>query len=218
MMKKVIVIGSGGHAKVVIDILQEMKDNEIIGVTSNSPKTNSVFFGYPVLGDDNVLNGYLKHENIYVAMGIGGYQDNHLRENVFHFIKSIGFTFINVIHPSAIISSSVKLGEGVVIFPGVVINTDVEIGNNTIVATGSSIDHETIVDDHVLISAGVTVGAYSTIEKGVLLALGSKVISGLTVGSYSLVAAGAVVVSNIDRNQRVFGIPAKPQKNKFDHK
>ena len=209
-MKKIIVIGSGGHAKVVIDIIREMKDCEIVGITSNSIKVDSLFYGYTVLGEDNILNKYVNDKSILTAMGLGGYRDNNHREEVFNYVKSLGFNFINVIHPSAIISKTVKMGEGNVFFPGVVVNTDVELGNNIIVATGSTIDHETVVNDHVLISAGVTVGAYSVLEKGVLLALGSKVISGITVGSYSLVAAGAVVVNNIGQNQRVFGLPAKP--------
>lgn len=210
MMKKIIVIGSGGHAKVVIDIIHEMNDYEIIGITSKSLKSDTSFCGYPVLGEDNILNSFINDKNIFAAMGLGGYKDNYLRERVFRFVKGIGFNFINVVHPSANISKTVTMGEGNVFFPGVVVNTDVKLGNNIVVATGSTIDHETIVNDHVLISAGVTVGAYSVLEEGALLALGSKIISGVTIGSYSLVAAGAVVVNNIGQNQRVFGLPAKP--------
>jgi UDP-perosamine 4-acetyltransferase len=211
-MKDIIVIGSGGHAKVVIDILNEMKVCNIIGITSISLIKGSVFCGYSVLGNDNILMDYIGRKNLLIAMGLGGYEDNCLREKAYNQIKSMGFNFINAIHPTAFISKTVKMGEGNVIFPGAVINTDVELGNNIIVATGSTIDHETRVSDHVLISAGVTVGAYSNLEQGVLLALGSKVISGTTIKSYSLVAAGAVVVKNIEQSQRVFGIPAKPRK------
>jgi sugar O-acyltransferase (sialic acid O-acetyltransferase NeuD family) len=208
-MKKVIVIGSGGHAKVVIDILQEMKGVAIAGVTSNSIAKNSIFCGIPVIGEDIVIKDYVNKGNYFAAMGLGGYRDNYLRERVFHFIKNLGMSFINAIHPSAIISKTVKLGEGVVIFPGAVINTDVRIGNNTIIATGSTIDHETVVGDHVLVSAGVTIGAYSQIMEGVVLALGAKVISGVTIGANSLIASGAVVIKNIEDNKRVYGIPAK---------
>jgi sugar O-acyltransferase (sialic acid O-acetyltransferase NeuD family) len=208
-MKKVIVIGSGGHAKVVIDILREMTGVNIVGVTSNSLAINSSFCGIPVIGEDIMIKNFKNEDNYFVAMGLGGYRDNFLRERVYYLVKSFGMTFINAIHPSAIISKSVMLGEGVVIFPGVIINTDVRIGNNTIIATGSTIDHETLIEDHVLISAGVTVGAYSVLKESCLLALGSKIISGVTVGSNTLVAAGAMVVKNIGDNKRVYGIPAK---------
>ena len=213
-MKKVIVIGSGGHALVVIDILHSMTEYEIVGVTSNSLDINANFFNYPVLGDDKIIKEYVNDENYFAAMGLGGYRNNNLRQKVFELVKSMGMSFINVIHPSAIISQTVKIGEGSVIFPGVVLNTKVQIGKNTIVATGSTVDHETIIGDHVLISAGVTIGAYSLVNNGALLALGSKIVSGITIGSNSLVAAGAIVINNIEENSKVYGIPAKEKYKK----
>ena len=212
-MKKVIVIGSGGHAKVVIDILHEMEDIEILGITSNSLSVNSFFLGYQVLGDDDVLTQFA-NQNCFIAMGLGGYKDNNLREKVYNYVKGLGFNFINAIHPKSIISKTVKLGESVVIFAGAVLNTEVQIGNNTIVLTGSTIDHETIVGNNVLISAGVTIGAYSKINDNSLLALGSKIISGITIGRNAVVAAGAVVIRDVPDNDTVFGIPAMP-KEKF---
>ncbi len=210
-MKKVIVIGSGGHAKVVIDILHEMGNVEICGITSKSLNLGSIFVGYQVIGDDTILSQYT-NQDYYIAMGLGGYRDNNLREKVYKYIKGLGFNFINVIHPSAIISRTVKLGESIVVFPNVVLNTDVQIGNNSIIATGSTIDHETIIGNNVLVSAGVTIGAYSKINDNALLALGSKVISGITIGNDAVIAAGAVVIKDVSNKEIVFGIPASPKK------
>jgi sugar O-acyltransferase (sialic acid O-acetyltransferase NeuD family) len=208
-MEDIILLGSGGHAKVVVDILKKMNKYRIIGVTSVSMEAGSLFMGYPVIGDDSVLTTYKEKGITLVAMGLGGYRNNEARGKLYGFVKELGLNFVSVIHPSAVISDSSLLGEGVAIFPGVVLNTEVKVGNNVIIATGSTIDHETIIEDHVLISAGVTVGAYSHIKESALLALGSKIISGVTIGQNSLVAAGAVVVNNIPDNTRVFGIPAK---------
>lgn len=210
-MKEVIVIGSGGHAKVVIDILSLIPNIQILGVTSNVLKSGDYFLNYPVLGDDDSIK-YLSKE-INLVMGLGGFRDNNLRLKVFNLLKGYGFQFTNAIHPSAYISKTAKLGEGVVIFPGVIINTEAEIGDNTIIATGATIDHETKVGNHVLVSAGVTIGAYCEIEENVLLALGSKVVSGIKVKKNSLIAAGAVVVKDINENEQVYGIPAKPKIN-----
>lgn len=207
--KEVIVLGSGGHAKVVIDILHQMINYKIIGVTSTNLKHGSLFQGYKVLGDDNVLPLYKQNGIKHVVMGIGGYRDNNLRKTLFKQIKSLGFEFVNVIHPQSILSETSKLGEGVIIFPGAIINTEVKIGDNVIIATGASVDHGTIIENHVLVSAGVIIGANSIIKESALLALGSKVISGITIGSNSLIAAGAVVVNDIRDNQKVFGLPAK---------
>ena len=208
MNKKVIVLGSGGHAKVVIDILHAMDTIEIFGITSKTLSEGENFSGYPVLGDDSVLEQFSNYEYL-IAMGIGGYRDNNLREIVFKLVKSLDFEFINIIHPSAIISKTAIIGDSVTIFPGVVLNTEVQIGDNSIVATSSTIDHETIVGENFLISAGVTIGANAFINDNALLALGSKIISGIKVGRNALIAAGAVVINDVADNEIVFGIPAR---------
>lgn len=212
-MKRVIVIGDGGHANVVIDIINEMIANGenivIEGVTSINNDCDELIMGYRVIGSDDILFKYLNFKDIVVAIGIGGFTDNKLRERVFRKISEMGFNLLNVIHPSAIISKSVRLSRGIVVFPNVVLNTNVRIGDNTIIATSSSIDHDTIVKDHVLISAGVTIGANTEIGDNSLLALGSKVISNVRIGKNVLVAAGAVVVNDLEDNVKVFGMPAK---------
>ena len=193
----------------VVDILEEMGSFNIIGVTTVNQDPGSLFQGYPVLGDDRVLPDYIKKGIKLAAMGVGGFVSNENRKKVFNNIKALGLTVVNVIHPSAIISKTVKLGEGIILFPGVILNTDVKVGDNTIIATGSTIDHETILGNHVLVSAGVTVGANTIIEDNVLLALGSKVISGVKIKKNVLVGAGAAVVNDIQENKKVLGVPAK---------
>lgn len=207
-MKKVIVIGSGGHAKVVIDILQEMKSVEIFGITSNSLKSGETFCGYLILGNDDDLLNY-EPKDYDIVIGVGGFVNNKLRKEIYYKIKEKGFSFFNAIHPKATISKTAMIGEAVVIFPGVIVNTDVQIGHNTIIITGSSIDHESVIEDHVLVSAGVTIGANTLIKEGTLVALGAKIISGITIGKNCLIAAGAVVVNDINDDLKVFGIPAK---------
>ena len=211
--KKVIVAGTGGHAKVIIDILQLMGVYEITGVTSVTMERGSFFCGYPVIGKDRDIKSYVR-EKFCIAMGLGGFTDNSLRIKVYNYFKEHGFKFCNVIHPSVVISKSSVIGEATVLFPGVMINTDVTIGDNTIVATGSTIDHETRVGNNVLISAGVTLGAYAKIEDNSVIALGAKIVSGITVNKNNLIAAGAVVVKNTLENQTLFGIPAKAKKYK----
>ena len=209
MKKKIIIIGSGCHAKSVIDILHDMKNIVIVGITSSSLPVGSFFSGYKVLGNDSILSEYAKKKGYYAAMGIGGYKDNDLRKKVYEDSVKAGIPFINVIHPSACISKTAKLGSAITIFRGVIINTEVIIGDNSIVATASSIDHETEIGNHVLVSAGVTIGGYTKIGNESLLALGSKVISGVKIGNKVLVAAGAVVVNDIADHKKVFGVPAK---------
>jgi len=206
--KPVVIIGSGGHAKCVIDILEQLGTYEIVGVTTKYAQLGSSFFNYQVLGTDDLLPSLLEKGINYAAIGVGGFTNNRLRKKIYERMKSIGFKLVTAVHPSAAIGPHVKIGEGSVIFSGVVVNPDVTIGNDVVIATNSSIDHETEIQDHVLISAGVTVGGNDIIEEGALLAIGSVIVSGKRVGKYSLVAAGAVVVKDVAAETAVAGIPA----------
>lgn len=216
-MKKIIIIGDGDHALVVIDILNEMKssgeDIEILGLTSINYEVGISFHGVKVLGNDDILLRYLNDQDIFIVLGVGGFKSNSVRKKMFIKFTELGLNYFNVIHPKSIISKSVKIGKGVVIFPNVILNANVEIGDNTIIATSTSVDHGTKINNHVLISAGVTIGGNVKIGEETLLALGSKVISNVNIGYCVLVAAGAIVVSDIEANKTVFGIPAKANEN-----
>lgn len=211
MKKKedIIILGRGGHAKVVIDIIEAAGLYNIIGITDVSIDEANSYRGYPMLGDDDVLSVYFENGVKNVAIGLGGYRNNNNRKEVFNKVKIMGFNVPVLIHPSAIISNSVVVCEGSVIFSGVNINTDVKIGKNNIIATGANIDHETSLGDHVLISAGVTIGGNVEIANEVLIALGSNIISGVKIKEKIVVGAGAVVVNDLIDIGTYIGCPAK---------
>lgn len=211
-MKDVVILGASGHARIVIDILESMQGYRILGLTARDAQLGAQVLGYPVLGDDSILEGLRAQGLRHLAIGVGGWTENGARKRVFDFAKSAGFELVSAIAPSAVVSAHATIGEGCCIFPGVVINVDVRIGRNVIVATGSTIDHETAIEDHVLVSAGVDVGAKVRLEEGCLLAIGSTVTSGMSVGRGALVAAGAVVVTNVPDGARVMGVPARKMK------
>jgi UDP-perosamine 4-acetyltransferase len=215
MMKKkedIIILGTGGHSKVVIDIIEAGDLYNIIGITDASIDETTLYRGYPILGNDDVLLDYLKKGVTNVAIGVGGFRNNNNRKRIFNKVKLMGYNIPVLIHPSAVISNSVVLKEGSVIFSGVNINTDVTIGENNIIATGANIDHDTILRDHVLISAGVTIGGNVEIANEVLCALGSNIISGVKINEKIVVGAGAVVVNNLLENGTYIGCPAKLMK------
>lgn len=206
--EKVIVIGCGNQAEVVIDIISSQNNYEIIGVTSQDHDL-SEFCGYPVLGNDSVLLKMNKNTSFKLAMGIGGYRSNKKRKEVFDKLKHQEFDFINVIHPFTSISKTASLGEGITIYAGTVINTKAKIENNVILALNSSIGHHTHIESHSLISASASIGANAIIGEASLVAMGARIISGVQIGSNVIVGAGAVVIKSIESNKKVFGIPAK---------
>ncbi len=205
-----LIIGSGGHAKVVIDIIEAMGGYEIIGLASDDSDPSRLVAGHRILSDLaglETLTGSAHH----FAMGIGGWTDNEDRRRAFEMAVGIGLEPVTVVHPTAHVSPSAHIGAGCALLPGAVLNTEACIGVDTIVATNSSVDHESAVGDHVLISVGVTVGAHVTIGDAALLGMGCTVASRVRVGAGALVAAGAVVVDDLPDGARVYGVPARPR-------
>ncbi len=203
-----LIIGSGGHAKVVIDIVTAMGGYEIVGLASNDDDPSRLVAGHRILSGLDYLESLTDRAG-HFAMGIGGWTDNKDRRRAYEAAIDAGLQPVTVVHPATSISPSASIGPGCVVFPGAVLNTDASIGVDTIVATNSSIDHESTIGDHVLISAGVTIGARVTIGDRAALAIGCVVASRVKVGTDTLVAAGAVVVDDVPDGAKVYGLPAR---------
>lgn len=209
-MKKedIIVLGKGGHAQCVINIIEDQDKYNILGITDINSEVGSEFLGYPILGTDDVLKDYLNKGVKNAAIGVGGFTNNMGRSRIFQKVKNLGFSLPPIIHPSAIITKRTTIGEGALVFPGVVLD-ETSIGANNMVGTASSVDHGSVLGDHVFISAGVTIGANTKIGDGTFFALGCKIISGISIGQNILVGAGAVVVNDLIEEGTYLGCPAK---------
>ncbi len=205
----VIVIGSGGHAKVVVDALLHEGRN-IFGITDSDPtRIGDKLLGVPIIGDDTILDTY-KSSDIELALGIGTVQAKSPRQKIFANLKGRGFGFATVVHPSAIIGHEVKIGEGAQILSGAIIHPGATIGAGAIVNFGARIDHDCIVGEFAHIAPGVTLSGNTKIGEGVHIGTGASVIQGISIGTHALVAAGATVVRDVNDNERVAGVPAKP--------
>jgi len=205
MNNKLIIIGAGGHAKVIIDIFKSMKKYEIVGVTSSDTSKKAIS-GIPILGDDSILNDLFKQgvKNAFVAIG-----DCKLRNKIFDNACKIGFNLVNAISPATNISSTVKIGSGVAIMPGVSINVDSVIEDNVIINTNASIDHDNIIKKSVHIAPGCNLAGNVTVEEGAFLGIGCKVIPKIIIKKWAIIGAGSVIIKNIPANITALGVPAK---------
>ncbi|MGE5607178.1 MAG: acetyltransferase [Bacteroidota bacterium] len=202
----VIVLGAGGHAKVLIDILR-LRNISILGVVC--PKSNDEYgLNIPWLGEDEILVNYL-NQSIRLVNGIGSVKATLKRREIFEKYKKLGFNFSSVIHPSAVIAADVKLGEGVQIMAGAVLQTGSQIGENTIINTKVSVDHDCIIGAHVHLSPGVTLSGNVYIGNGTHVGTGANIIQGIKIGEGSLVGAGGLVIRDVKSKVTVFGVPAK---------
>jgi len=204
-LKFTIVIGSGGHAKVVIDILREQPDCELIGCLSPEP-IGSVANGVRVIGDDGLLPALFRDGagHAFVALG-----DNRLRAKMLHHVSSLGFGVLNAISRHAVLSPSVTVGAGVAIMPGAIINADAVISDGVIVNTGATVDHDCRLDAHCHIAPGVNLAGNVHVGSGAFLGTGVRVVPGVHIGEWSTVGAGAVVISDLPDNVVAIGVPAR---------
>jgi UDP-perosamine 4-acetyltransferase len=207
--KSVVILGTGAHAKVVIEIIECMGGYDIIGVCSSDPNAPASLCGYEYLGDFNILDDLYQKGLRLAAMGVGGWTDNIFRVQVFNDAKRKGFDLLTAIHPKSMVAQNTIIGEGCIVDAGANLMTEAVIGRNCIVSVSSLISHESTLADHVLVSGAAKIGAQVTIETGAVIAFGSTVVSRLKIGENAVVAAGAAVLHDVKDNTTVFGIPAK---------
>ena len=216
-MKKIVIIGarSDGHAKVVLHILLAMKTYEIVGFIDDDPtKTNQQISGYKILGTMNQLQNLIaKHTIEYGIVAIG---DNLQRMNLASVVQSFGLELANAIHPSVLMDSDVKIGNGNYFGQNVVIVTGTEVGDCVNIHTGTTIDHDNCLANGVNIGPGSHTAGRVTIGKNSTLGTGSIVIPDIKIGENVLVAAGSVVINDIASSKFVAGVPALEKKRKIN--
>lgn len=203
-----IVLGAGGHAKVVIDTLLTL-GREIAGIADPDPETHGQdILGVSVLGGEETVEA-LATEDISLANGIGSTGDAGRRKDVFERFRDKGYEFVSVVHPSAVISAGVEIGDGAQVMAGAIIQPGCRIGENAIVNTGAQIDHDCIIGSHAHIAPGAVLGGTVTVGAETHIGAGTTVIQNISIGNGCLVAAGAVVTKDVADGSKVAGMPAK---------
>ncbi len=204
--KAIIMLGAGGHAKVLLDILLDCGAN-VIGILDQIPR-GAGLFGVPIIGTDDDIKNY-STTAVELVNGLGSINVVGARANIFKKFKAIGYNFRSVIHSSAIVSRRAQLGEGVQIMAGVVINPGTRIGDNAIINTRASIDHDCRIAAHVHIAPGCVLSGGVTIGSRTHIGTGSSIIQGINIGEKVLIGAGSVVVHDIPDGVKAFGVPAQ---------
>jgi len=215
-MVRVLILGAGGHAQVVADILLQAyragAKCKPIGFLDDDPTLiGTTIMGLPVLGTITQLDEF-DHDAVIVAIG-----DNRIRARIFKSVQARGERIANAIHPAAVLAPDVYLGHGVMICAGVVVNTSTMIGDDVILNTGCTVDHHNRIGNHAHIAPGVHLGGNVTIGEGTLVGIGAVVIPQCTIGAWSVIGAGSAVTKNIPAHSTAVGVPARViKRNKPD--
>ena len=209
-MSKIVGLGAGGHAKVILDILSFHHEFQVVGLTAADPAAvGQLVLGVPILGNDDILPRLLREGVSGAFIGVGSVGDCRVRRRLFEMASRLGFQIINAIHPHASVARSARLGDGVAIMAQAVVNPDVWLGDNVIVNTGAQLDHDCRVGDHVHIAPGAHISGGVRMDDCVHVGVGATIIQGVHVGEGALVGAGAVVLRDVPPRTTVFGVPAR---------
>lgn len=207
-MNNLLIIGAGGHGKVIVESAAAMEKWGKIAFLDDGYETGSECNGYPVLGKLNSCYEFLDvYKDLFIAIS-----ENSSRLDYMKKFSKAGFNIPNIIHPTAIISNSVKITNGIAIMANSVINCSAVIGNASIINTSASVDHDCILHDGVHICPGVNLAGYVEIGRLTWIGIGSSVIERIKIGEAVVVGAGSVVINDILDKKTVAGNPAKPIK------
>jgi UDP-perosamine 4-acetyltransferase len=208
MSHPVVVIGAGGHAKVLIDILV-LGGIQVLGVTDpNTDRAGEMLSGVSILGSDQALMEF-EPESLRLVNGIGSTADTRLRQSVFEHLTDKGYRFDVAVHPKAIVAQEVMLGEGAQVMAGAIIQPGVRVGVNCIINTGAVVDHDCVIGDHVHVAPGAVLSGNVSIGDGSHIGCGGTVMQSIQIGAGSVIGAGAVVTMNVDDEDTVTGVPAR---------
>lgn len=208
MNMPVIVLGAGGHAKVLINALQ-LCSVEILGITDPDPSlVGQNVLGVPVIGTDDEVKKS-SAEEVRLVNGLGSVGLPEARRRLFEEWKKLGYVFATVIHPSAVVAADVRVGEGSQIMAGAVLQPGACLGDNVIINTGASLDHDCRIGSHTHIAPGVTLSGGVHVGVGVHVGTGASIVQGVSIGDATLLGAGSLVLKDIPARVKAYGCPAK---------
>ena len=196
--RQLMIIGAGGHGKVIRDIAKKTGYKEIYFlddvVTEKENYKGKVF----------EFKRYIDTADFFIAIG-----NNEKKKKIQSEIAACGGVFVNMIHPRAVIAEDVKLGVGISVMAGAVINSGTKIGNGVIINTLSSVDHDCLIEDFVHIAVGAHIAGNVKIGENTFIGAGATVINNVSVCGDCIIGAGGVVVRNLNKSGIYKGVPVK---------
>lgn len=204
-MEKIIILGKGGHAESLADIVEKENKYEIAGYVINDNNQQSEEARYPVIGSDMDLEQIFKSGIKNAALGIGYLGKSDLREKLWNKLKTIGYTLPVICDPSAIMAENIQLGEGTMVGKGAIINANASIGKMCIINTGAIIEHDCRVDDFSHVSVGSVLCGNVRVGRASFIGANATVIQGKNIGSQCTVGAGTTIRRNVEDNYMVCG-------------
>ena len=205
----IVLVGSSGHAKVIIDIIEQQGRFRIVGLLDAFRKIDEETLGYSILGAESDLPRLIQQYQLRGAIVAIG--DNFVRKTVVEKISSVtpNLPFVSAIHPAASIGRGTVIGKGSVVMAGCVINPCCRVGDFCVLNTNSSLDHDSCMESYSSLAPRVVTGGNCRIGAFAAISIGATLRHGISIGEHAVVGAGAVVLKNVEAFSVTYGIPAK---------
>ena len=209
-MRRAIILGTGGHCRVVLSILLEVGLHHVLNIIELAElRDGETIMGIPVSATASTLDSFRGQSTVDVFLAIG---NNVLRREWWHKVKELELPLPNLISPNATVNRFAKLGGGNVVCEKAFIGPECKIGNNNLINTGAIVEHEVQIGSHCHLSSSSTVAGRSCIYDNCFIGAGATVIDTMTIASGTTLGAGAVLISDIEQSNGVYvGIPARKQ-------
>lgn len=208
---EIVILGAGGHGRVVLDIIRQARSHHPVGFLDSNPATHGRRIdGLPVLGSTDCLADLARRGIRGATIAIG---DNGVRRAMSDAVEQAGLEIVNCIHPSAQLATTVSIGKGVVLAAGALVCAHCQIGDYAILNTGCIVDHESMIGTAAHVCPGVRLAGHVTVESGAFIGIGATVIQNVRVGFESVVGAGSVVIRDVAPMTTVVGVPAREIKD-----
>jgi sugar O-acyltransferase (sialic acid O-acetyltransferase NeuD family) len=205
---EIVVLGGGGHAKVVISILRKLMRYRILGYTDL--KDHGAVAGAPYLGSDRELVAVAAGSNqLHAVLGLGQVGLGERRYELWTRLHSAALSFPLIVSPDAVVNEEVSGGECAVVMDGTVVNCGAVIGRGAILNTNSTVEHDVVLEDWVHVAPGATISGGVTVGRFSMIGAGATVIEGIKIAAGCMVGAGATVVRNLTEPGVYVGSPAR---------
>ena len=195
-MKKIILVGAGGHVHACIDVIEQCNKYRIVGLIEKKEKLGSKVFGYPVLGTDQEMKKISKRIR-YALISVGQIKIAKIRINLYKKAIKAGFKMPVIKSPHAYVSPRAKIGKGTIIMHGAIVNANAVIGKNCILNTKCIIEHDTTVSDHCHVSTGAILNGKVSLGRGSFVGSGSVIKEKVKIGSNCVISANIFLRRNL---------------------
>ena len=206
-MKKILLIGGGGHCKSVLDTILSLEEYDEVGIIDKEVKTEVL--GIPVIGTDAMLPILRKEGWTDALITVGSVGDTSARRSLYRVLSDLGFAFPVIIDKSAVIADDILIGEGTFVGKRAIVNAGARIGECCIINSGAVIEHDCSVGGFSHVSVGAVMCGHVSVGSDSHIGAGSTIRQQITIGSNVLIGTGSVVVKDIPDGTKAFGNPCR---------